>query len=49
MSVSPNPIHGHFDVVNLRDDAIPVNGRFVVTDWSLPLSGEDMSLSLRAV
>ena len=49
LDVSPSPVHGHFDVVSLRDDAIPVNGRFLVTDWVLPLDGSDMRLSLRGV
>jgi hypothetical protein len=49
LSVSPNPIHGHFDVVALTDSEIPVNGRFLVTNWELPLDGSDMSLSLRSV
>lgn len=50
INVSHNPIHSHFDVVNLRDDAIGVNGRFLVTDWVLPFStGQDMKLSLRAI
>jgi hypothetical protein len=48
ISVLPN-VHGHFDVVSFRDDAIPVNGRFVVTGWELPLDGGDMRLSLRGV
>jgi hypothetical protein len=48
-SVSPTPVHGHFDVVQFRDDAMPVNGRFLVTDWTLPLDGSDMALSLRGV
>ena len=47
--VSPNPAHGHFDVVNYRDDQLSVNGRFLVTDWDLPLNGGDMRLSLREV
>lgn len=49
VGVSPNPVHDHFDVVNYRDDGIPVSGRFLVTDWSLPLDGSDMTLELRAV
>lgn len=49
MATSPNPLHYHFDVVNLRDDDIPVNGRFLLTDWKLPLDGSDMQLSLRGV
>jgi len=49
LSVAPNPTHRHFDVVRLIDSALPVDGRFIVTDWELPLSGEDMRLSLRGV
>jgi len=48
-TVSPNPVHGHFDVVQFKDADIPVNGRFLLTDWVLPLDGSDMSLSMRAV
>jgi len=49
LSSSPNPIHGHFDVVNYTDAALSVNGRYLVTDWELPLDGSDMRLSLRGV
>lgn len=49
IAVSVNPVHGHYDVVNLRDDAVPINGRYLVTNWTLPLDGSDMSLSLRGV
>lgn len=49
VTVSPNPIHSHFDVVNYRDDSLAVNGRYLVQSWSLPLDGSDMSLTLRAV
>lgn len=49
INVSPTPVHGHFDVVNYRDDAIAVNGRMVVTDYTLPLDGSDCSLFLRAI
>lgn len=49
LSASPNPIHGHFDAVNYSDAALSVNGRYLVTDWDLPLDGSDMSLSLKAV
>lgn len=49
LGVSPNPVHGHFDVVRYVDAAVPADGRYVVTDWSLPLDGTDMRLSLRSV
>jgi hypothetical protein len=49
LAVSANPVHAHFDVVTFRDDAIPTNGRYLVTDWELPLDGADMLLTLRAV
>jgi hypothetical protein len=49
LSVSPNPVHGHFDVVRFVDSAVPVDGRMLVTDWEMPLDGSDMRLSLRGV
>ena len=49
LSVSPNPIHGHSGVVDFVDSSVPVDGRFLVTAWSLPLDGSDMQLSLRGV
>jgi hypothetical protein len=49
LSVSPNPVHGHFDVVSFIDSNVPVSGRMLVTDWELPLDGSDMYLSLRGV
>jgi hypothetical protein len=49
LNVSPNPVHGHFDVVRFTDSAFPVDGRFLVTDWELPLNGADMTLALRGV
>jgi hypothetical protein len=49
LSVSPNPVHGHFDVVSFVDSSVPVSGRMLVTDWEMPLDGSDMRLSLRGV
>ena len=49
MSVSPNPVHGHLDVVSYTDPELGVDGRYLVTSWSLPLDGSDMRLSLRGV
>jgi len=46
---SPNPVHGHYDVIQYLDSAVPVNARYVLTDWSLPLDGQDMTLNMRAV
>lgn len=49
IEVSPNPTHGHFDVVRYTDAEIPVDGRFLVTEWTLPLDGNSrMSLKLRS-
>lgn len=47
-TTSPNPVHGHFDVIDYIDPEAG-GGRFVVTDWSLPLDGGDMQLNLRGV
>jgi len=49
LRVGASAVHGHFDAVRYMDSAIPVDGNFVVTAWSLPLDGSDMSLSLRGV
>ena len=50
LTVSPNPLlRTHFSVVGFRDDAVPVNGNHLITAWSCPLDGSDMSVSLRAV
>ena len=49
LSVSPNPVHGHFDVVSYVDSTVPVSGRMLVTGWEMPLDGSDMRLSLRGV
>jgi len=49
LKVAPSAVHGHFDAVRYMDSEIPVDGSFVVTAWSLPLDGSDMSLSLRGV
>ena len=48
ITTSPNPTFGHFNAVSLRDDGIPVNGRFLLQSWSLPFGG-DMSITLRGV
>lgn len=50
LAVSPNPLHGHFDVVAVTDAELGyIDKRFLVTDWSLPLDGSDMTLELKAV
>ena len=48
LTVSPNPIHSQWDAVTYRDDAMSVNGTFVVTSWRLPFDGSDMSITLRS-
>lgn len=47
--VSPNPLHWHFDCVTYRDAEIGADGRWLVTNWTLPLDGGDMRLKLRAI
>ena len=49
LSVSPNPVHGHFDVVSYVDSTVPVDGRMLVTGWEMRLDGSDMRLRLRGV
>lgn len=47
LSTSPNPLHWHFDVVTVLDDRVGASGRWVVTDWSVPLAGGDVTLKMR--
>jgi len=49
VSVSPNPLHGHMDVVRLVDPDLGVSRRCIVRSWTLPLNGDDAVLDLRAV
>jgi hypothetical protein len=50
LTVSPTPVHGHFDVVSYSDSTLAINSkRYLVTDWELPLDGGNVSLSLRGV
>lgn len=49
VTASPNPLHGHFDVATITDSELGVAGRWVLTDWTLPLDGSDMSQKWRAI
>lgn len=49
IGASANPVHGHYDVVRYIDSAVSLDARFLVTNWTLPLDGSDMALSLRGV
>lgn len=49
LSTSPNPLHGHQDVVQFVDPELGVSRKCVVRSWQLPLDGSDMSLDLRGV
>jgi hypothetical protein len=49
LSVAPNPLHGHFDVVWITDADLGIDQKFVVRSWTLPLDSSDMNLDLRAV
>lgn len=50
VSVGPNPLHFHYDVVALNAPELGFAGeKFVVDEWSLPLDGSDMSLELSKV
>jgi len=50
LSVGVNPLHSHFDVVTIIDAQLGLSGaKYVVTDWSMPLTGEDTQLDLKAV
>jgi len=49
LTVGPNPLHGHFDVVQVTDAELEFDQKVVVRSWSLPLDGGDMQLDVRAV
>jgi hypothetical protein len=42
VGVAPNPLHWHFDRVLINDPAIGAAVDMLVTDWTLPLNGDDM-------
>lgn len=39
----PNPLHWHFDKVIVNDDFLGAYAEYLVTEWTLPLNGEDMT------
>jgi len=49
LSVGPNPLHGHFDVVQVTDTELGFDRKCVVRSWALSLAGDDMRLEVRAV
>lgn len=49
LTVGPNPLHAHFDVVTVRDAELGVDTRAVIRSWVLPLDGSDMTLDMREV
>ena len=49
MTVGPNPLHGHFDIVDVAHPDAGVTGRWQVSSWRLPLDGSDMDLEARSV
>lgn len=48
LSVEPNPLHGHHDVVELVDDVFG-SGNALVRSWDLPLNGDQMSLTVEMI
>lgn len=40
---APNPLHWHFDILHLQDDARGPATNVLGTSWTLPLDGSDMS------
>ncbi|MET0461103.1 MAG: hypothetical protein ABW195_17765 [Ilumatobacteraceae bacterium] len=42
LTTFPNPLHWHFDVVQLIDPAVGPPTPVLVTAWTLPLNGDDM-------
>ena len=49
LSVGPNPLHGHFDVIQVTDTDLGFDSKCVVRSWSLSLDGSDAQLDVRAV
>ncbi len=49
VTVSPNPLMGHMDIVRLIDPELGVDRKCLVRSWKLDLAGGDMQLDLRAV
>ena len=48
--VAPNPSFWHYDAVLVTDAGLGFNAKkFLVTEWTLPLDGTDMDLTLREV
>lgn len=45
LGVACNPLHWHFDRVAVNDPGIGVYADALVTEWTLPLNGDDMSQS----
>lgn len=43
LTTSPNPLHWHFDRITMNDPAAYPLAQMLVTAWTLPLDGEDMS------
>lgn len=43
LSTWPNPLHWHFDVVELQDPEIGPTSKALVTKWTLPFDGKPMS------
>lgn len=48
LTVEPNPMHSHLDLLDLVDDDLG-SGRALTVDWTLPLDGEPMTLNAEMV
>lgn len=46
LNVGVNPLHQHYDVVALTEDALDIDNNYVVKSWNLVLGNADMSLEL---
>ena len=49
ITAAPNPVMWHFDAVTYVDSEVPTSDRWLVTDWTLPLDGADMTIELKKV
>jgi hypothetical protein len=48
LTVDPNPLHGHLDVVQVIDEELGT-GKALITDWTAPMTDEPMLLTAEMV
>lgn len=49
LTTGPIPGVGHWDVITVRDVDAGLHGKAQITEWELPLTGEDMSMSVEMI